>query len=101
MCWRPRATGAVTRTNPRRARKVLDAGETLFDAGEGTLGVVHQLLAGFGQAHRSRGAAHQRNTDGSLELGNAHADGGLGDPQAARRLGVAAGLGQHCEQVQV
>jgi len=36
-----------------------------------------------------------------LELGNPHADRGLGDTQAPRGLRVAAGLRQHRQQVQV
>ena len=85
----------------RRARQVLDAGEALLDAGERPLRLVDQLLPRLRQPHRPRGPPHQRHARRPLQLGDAHADRRLGHAQSASGLGVAAGLGQHREQVQV
>ena len=77
------------------------AAEAVLDLRERGLHVVHQLRAGFRQADRARGAAHQRHAGGALQLGDAHTDRGLGDAEPPCRGGVAARLRQHGEQVQV
>jgi len=69
--------------------------------GEGLGGVVHEALAGFGQAHRAGRALHEREAHLALQLGQALADGGLAERKTLRREREAAGLRNHAEQVHV
>jgi hypothetical protein len=85
----------------RDAGQLTNAGKAAGDLFVVASRVLGKPLTGFRQAHAARGALHQRDARGALQLGNTLAHCGLADTQPRSRRGIAALLCENGEPVQM